>query len=284
MIRKLFVLATTVLTACSSPNVPLANIDARALLAKNDLSALDRYLNEIQRRFEEGRVSEIELRNSYRPFYELDVSSVENLRRWVESNPKSYPALLAEGIYLKRQGLQARGEKFIGETSSSSLATMNEYFSRAKIDLTKSLSLTGKPYLSVYHLLDVDSKSSDHAEAENLMATADKLLPNNCLARDRYFMSLMPRWGGSYDQAEAFITKSKLNGVSPQSLLQLQAILNDDQGDTSQREGDNAAAMAHYSDALTLGKMVGGDFRKEWLPFASYAVCNSGSALPPQCR
>src|SRR5204863_144979 len=99
-------------------------VDVAASLAANDPTAADTYLNGVQRKFEEGAVTEIELRNAFRPIYELTPKEAEVLQAWAASHPTSYAAHLAEGIYFKRRGFAARGDKFISETSPSALEEM----------------------------------------------------------------------------------------------------------------------------------------------------------------
>jgi len=75
------------------------------LLRSNNVGELERLLNGVQERFERDTLSEIELRNAFRPFYDLDERAAANLAMWASASPKSYVARLAFGIYLKRRGI-----------------------------------------------------------------------------------------------------------------------------------------------------------------------------------
>jgi hypothetical protein len=264
-------LALMIITGALSRGAVAA--DAGDLLRRNDIATLDAMLNELQKQFEQGSVSEIDLRNAYRTFYEPSAEARTNLFRWAKEEPASYPARLAEGIYYKKQGQKARGGRFIGETPRDAIAKMEEYYAKAHVDLVASEKLTAKPYLSVFHLLDIAAQAGDSDESLALMKQADRLLPKNALARNRYFNSLMPRWGGSYPQAKAFIESAKAKHLPDSVVMQLEAILEDDMGEALARDGNIAAARPHFVAALSFSKKVGGSFRSDFLEFSTGYLC-----------
>ena len=79
-----------------------------------------------------------------------------------------------------------------------------------------------------------------------LVIAANKMLPINTLARGRYMASLKPRWGGSYEEMEQFIARSKKEEVSPIGLSQLEAIMYDDMGMTYWEQGDMQNARKYF--------------------------------------
>lgn len=257
--------------------------DAGELLRQNDIAKLDATLNELQRQFEQGSVSEIDLRNAFRPFYEPSPEARTNLFRWAKEKPASYAARLAQGIYYKSQGQNARGGRFMSETPHDAIVKMDEFYAKARVDLVASEKLTAKPYLSIFHLLVIATQAGDRAESLALMKQADHLLPNNALVRNRYFLSLMPRWGGSYEEAKAFIESAKAELLPDVLVMQLQALLEDDMGETLARDGNMAGARPHFVEALTLSKRVGGSFRSDFLSFSKEYLCTREPALE-YCR
>lgn len=251
-----------------------------SMLRRNDVTALETFLGRIQARFEDGSLSEIDLRNAYRPFYTLDANAANNLRRWAAHSPKSYPAHLALGIYLKKLGRAARGGDFVQMTAEEKLAQMKHYFGLAESELRRSLPLTAKPYLSVFHLMDISTYEGDRPWSKELLLQANRLLPANSLARGRYVTSLMPRWGGSYEEVDAFIKDAKSEGVPGRVIWQLEAIEADDLGHTYEERGDQAEAQAQFTKALQLGMRVGGSFSSDFLPVSRYYVCSVANRAP----
>lgn len=253
------------------------------LLKARDFEQLESATKEVQSKFENGSLSEIELRNTFRQFYNLDRDALNKVREWNSKFPTSYAAHLIRGTYFKRLGNDTRGTKYISEVSQERLEKMRQYHENAKLDLMNSLMLTQKPYLSVFHLLDICQSDGDKTTALALLKSAIKMLPDNTLVRNRYISSLEPRWGGSYEQMKAFIERSKTEGVSNIGIMQLEAIMYDDMGYTLFEMGDKSSAIEYYLKALKLGHLVGGEFRKDYLSH-SKNICCSEPALKQYCQ
>ena len=260
-------------------HTPEPQPDLRQLLHDNDIASLDVYLTSLQKNFESGKATEVQLRDTYRAFYRLDPPSIQNLNQWVASK-RTYVSLLARGTYLMKQGEEARGGNYVSDTSQDRLDAMENFFSRADADFVTSRSLTKKPYLTVYHQLNITMREAQPEESAKLIQAANQMLPNNALARDRYIGTLMPRWGGSYEQAQAFIERAKHERLAKINIMQLQALLEDDLGRTAESNGDEASKVRHYANALSIGVRVGGDFRKSFLDFANSWACSSEFPSP----
>ncbi|MEP6890001.1 MAG: hypothetical protein ABI955_04810 [Nitrospirota bacterium] len=75
-------------------------------------------------RFENGTISEIQLRNIYRQFYDLDEQSLAKLEAWKNAISGSYAAHLIRGVHFKRKAGDARGGKYISQTSTDKIQRM----------------------------------------------------------------------------------------------------------------------------------------------------------------
>jgi hypothetical protein len=243
------------------------------LLKARDFKNLESSTKKIQTKFEDGALSEIELRNIYRPFYNLDQESLDKVEEWERKIPASYAAHLIRGIHFKRRGGDARGDKWISETPQENIKKMEQYFEIAKSELNASLNVTAKPFLSVFHLLEISGVTGDQETSSTLLASANKMLPSNTLVRNRFMVFLTPRWGGSYAQMKEFIAKSKEDGASPAGIMQLEAIMYDDMGDTAMDRCDKRLAIEKFLKALELAQRVGGEFRKDFLTYSNYYSC-----------
>lgn len=195
------------------------------LLGAGRFEELDRIMNGVQRNFQEGRLTEYQLRAAFRPLYDLTPTEVQKLVEWTKSYPASYAAHLALGTYYKREGRNARGTKSAKDTPQEKFEEMYAYFKIANKELTESLRLTKSPYLSIFHLMDIAGIVVDREWSDSLMKQADSLLKYNRLVRGRYFDYLAPRWGGSYDQMRTYIKSAEKNGYDKKGLLQLEAFL-----------------------------------------------------------
>jgi hypothetical protein len=252
------------------------------MLKAREFEKLESATKQIQSKFEKGALTDIELRNIYRQFYDLNNETLNNIQEWKRKFPSSYAAHLIRGTYFKRKGFDARGEKYISETPIENLENMREYHDISRTELTISLKLTKKPFLSVFHLLEISQAEGDEKTSLELLESANKMLPGNTLARNRYMRSLEPRWGGSYAQMKEFIAKSKAEGVSAVGIMQLEAIMYDDIGFTSIKSGKKQVATEYFLKALELAQRVGGEFRKDFLMNSNYYSCRE-PALKKYC-
>lgn len=252
-------------------------------LDANNYSELDLSLNNIQNNFESGKISEIELRNAYRPFYTLTAKQAWYLQEWAKSSPKSYPAHLALGIYLKKRGEYFRGKKSIAETLQFNLDKMEELDKLSKSELDASLSLTSKPYLSYFHLLQISTDFGNDKASEYYFTQGRKILPRNRLIRNRYFISLTPRWGGSYLRMKNFIADAKAKGADAEAIAELEALTYDDLGQTALDNRDRDSAIKYFLLAMERAKNTDRTFKEDSLTRPALVLCST-QKYPEYCQ
>jgi len=249
------------------------NTTSLDLLNAGNYSELDQALTALQRDFESGKASEIELRDAYRPFYDLEGESVKRMEQWVARMPSSYPAHLVKGIWFKRRALDKRGTDYVQLTPPELLVAARDLHGIAQKELEASLKLTAKPYISVFHLMGISWVQGSRKESADLLDRGNRMLPSNTLLRNRYMSTLAPRWGGSYEEMARFIIQSKSNGAPAESVTQLEAIMHEDAGHSLMERGETESAVPHLRQALELAAQVRPDFRQEWLGSANYYSC-----------
>src|SRR5262245_16842226 len=108
-----------------------ADVNASELLRAEDFSRLNQYYATIQQEFNSGRISGDQLRNEFRVFYPTDKDLAAKYDAWVTAFPRSYVARLARGIYFKRVGFEARGDRYFSETDKSRIDAMDAAFKLA---------------------------------------------------------------------------------------------------------------------------------------------------------
>ncbi|MGH8461152.1 MAG: tetratricopeptide repeat protein [Stenotrophobium sp.] len=254
------------------------------LLINGNFDELNRRLMEIQHDFEAGKLTDVDLLKNYRRFHaKLSPEAVAKLDEWVAYSPDSYIAHLARGEYLKNKGLDIRGVKYVSQTPPENLEGAKEYYAQAKVELEKSLPLTSKPYFSVYELLDLSMHNKNNREeALNYLERANQMAPDNSLVRDRYMVSLTPRWGGSYKDEDAFILRCIEEGVPSNVITQLKAIALNDLGDTllgnHHKPQDYRPLLV---EALKLGAQSGSYFSKDWIATSWRNICFPSTVPSP---
>ncbi|WP_162823691.1 DUF4034 domain-containing protein [Lysobacter sp. TY2-98] len=235
-------------------------------LRLNDFKSLEAGTRSLQRQFESGRVSETDLRDAYRQFYDLNGADLRKLDRWQDAFPKSYAVHLVRGTFYARRGAAARGTKWASETPPENFLGMRLDNEQALAEFTASLPLTQKPFLSVFQMMTLEGVN--RPPRKELMEFGTRMLPTNRLIRGRYILFLTPRWGGSYEEMRAFIDYARRTGATPKGILELQSLMFDDMGDTAFLRGDKAAADRYFHKALQLHEAVGGAAMGP-LPFAT---------------
>ncbi|MES2818772.1 MAG: DUF4034 domain-containing protein [Pseudomonadota bacterium] len=252
-------------------------------LTLKQFAALETRLNEAQRLFERGELSEDELVEHYQAFYTLDEHQAAALQEWTSQYPESYAAHLARGIYWVYAGSNARGIEGIDQTSEEQFSQMKRLFSLGSAELETSLALTAKPLLSYYYLMIVSLAYGDQADSLALLDKSARIYPENYLVRSRYMLSLTPRWGGSHEQMARFLSKTQEQGVEQEVLNGLEALLHNEIGSTHEMHGKHSAAERAYQKALVLGRQARADFTLYWLQDAYQYLCVSRQAGEAYC-
>ena len=273
----------TIALICSQASVAQTEDFALTQLHEASFSSLDRYFQAKQASFESGTLSEFELRKAYVPLYDLNAEDLARLKSWVARQSNSYAAHLLLGIHYKRLGDAARGTAFIAETDPAALREMDRQFALASKELIRSEKLTAKPYMTWFFLISMTTSAGSADETRAILDKAVQQYPLSELVRIRYMGSLTPRWGGSYEQMDSFIARSRAEGMPGRVIAELTAVEEDDKGDTSAASGDRRAAVLHFEKALSLAKEADQYLLEQALPFTRYALC-SGQYHAANCR
>ena len=266
---KLLCLCLFLLFAAPSHAVPEDSLILS--LYANDFEGAEARLDGLTAQFEKRKLSEFEYTAAYR---ELDHHRPELLRylnAWVQRRPNSAQALLSRGRFYVRLAVEKRGSKLIDEVPKADLKEMQRVHGLAHSDLTAVLRLKPDSYYAVVQLLNITQPYGAKAEARRLIDQANRLYPQNFVARARYLLQLKPRWGGSYLEMERFIAESKGTGASPQQVRWLTAILKDDQASWATTDPD--AKHRLFLDALSLFTDAPRDVAKKYLMFAPSKIC-----------
>jgi TPR repeat protein len=129
---------------------------------------------------------------------------------------------------------------------------MTEAFRKALQDLHACAGLDSKPTLAYGHALDISSNlgGDDQRELQDLAARVD---PGNIVVRLKYMNSLEPRWGGSYEQMEAFLEESRQANLPLSKLHLLEAVIVQDRASVDYAGQLWPAAAKEYLHAIELG-------------------------------
>jgi tetratricopeptide (TPR) repeat protein len=235
------------------PSPPPSQSETLALLNGGKFAEVDARFSAIQANYRNNVISDEQLRDAFRVFYDTDPDVKADYDAWVAKFPKSYVAHLARGIYYKKVGEKRRGGRFIADTTDSQLQGMDAAFANAMQDLEISAALDKRPLLTYLNEMSIASYDGDKPKIRALLEQSVKVDPQNVIVRHNYMGSLKPRWGGSVEQMTAFLAVSRDAGLSTPKLQLLEAVIISDRADDYRNAGDYPAAEREYRKAVALG-------------------------------
>lgn len=186
---------------------------------------LDRELNDIQKKYEAGKISDETLENYFSIFFSPYPEAEGKLDAWVKAYPGSYAALQGRCSYFLETAGTARGDKFIKDTSAKELQGMALYLKRAAADCTAAEPLVKKPVLAYKNLIQIAEMGGADATPRQMLGLANLADPKNVVVRAQYMHSLEPHWGGSLKQMQDFLAQAKLAGVSEHGITRLNGMV-----------------------------------------------------------
>jgi Zn-dependent protease with chaperone function/TPR repeat protein len=223
-----------------------------ALLDKGEHGALENLLGSLLLRFESDDSVSVELEKAFQAFRKLPPDGDAALNDWIERQPLSYAARTARGIFYLWRGIEARGSEYSRETPAESMRRMREDLGRARADLERSLSMSGKPYLSRLSMMTLARMLGDEAGGRAAYEEAVKLLPQGVEPRLARMRTLEPRWGGSLPQMEAFAASAAKELKDPAAVSRIAARVPGYRAFEAQHAGDFPRALAFYDEAVKL--------------------------------
>lgn len=244
------------------------------MLKAGKFVALDAQLELAQAQYRKGLINDIDLANLYTPFQDEDEALQSHYDAWIETQPASYSAFLARGIYFYSRGLTARGSKFIDETSKEQVERMSALLQKAAADINRSLSLEAKPIVSLSYLIHILRYAGGNART--VLNRSLQVDPHNRIARNSYLFSLQTRWGGSPELMRAFAQECRQAELSQDYTNAVLAFAAFDEAWTLYMDKDYMQAVPHYQRALDLvspeyKRMVSNRFYRGQLLNAAYA-------------
>lgn len=187
----------------------LDSIELLELLHARRYSELEQRLSEVQKRYEEGLVSDSVVMLAFKALANSDPTHEELLNEWVESMPKSFAALAARGMYYVDVGWSIRGTAYARDTSDTQASGMRDYHDRGLLDLQMAVASNPAFIAGYAEIISVSKSSSNDFVLNETLRQALEFDPGSYVVRKAHLSGLMPRWGGSYESIERFIDDTR---------------------------------------------------------------------------
>ncbi|WP_244237355.1 DUF4034 domain-containing protein [Corallococcus llansteffanensis] len=187
--------------------VPRGHVDGvalRALLIRRQFEELTLAVEQLQWGMESNPQDEHWMTDGIQALGNGAPDSEALLDAWVEASPRSFAPYLARGAHWVNVGYLRRGTRFVAATADEELAGMQKAFERAVSDLHRAWALQPKAVAAARPLLNVATALGDREARERVFARAAEQCPSCADVRTVYLHGLTPRWGGSYEEMDAF--------------------------------------------------------------------------------
>jgi tetratricopeptide (TPR) repeat protein len=191
----------------------------RSLLWHAKHEALTRYLEQLQAEFERDPTREYWPLDAADAFDSSEPELGARLDAWVAASPQSFAPYLARATHLAAVAQARRGGKWAKDTADEDFAAMREAGDRALADVQRATALRPKLVAARRLQIKLSRLTSKHEDERAALDAALEACPTCFQVRVAYLYSLTPRWGGTYDQMDAFARASAPAGGARMRLL-----------------------------------------------------------------
>jgi hypothetical protein len=246
-------------------------LDTSALqqLRSGEIDKVENRFSDFQKKFETGEVTEYQLLDKYKAFYQREDLYRIEMDNWIKFYPNSESARLARGVYFRKLGELTRGTAYAPKVPQEKIDYMNNMFSLAKRDLEAVLEKNPKSYLAILNLLNIAQFESDKTATAKYLSLGNEVLPSNFIVRARYLIQLAPKWRGSHEKMASFIERCRAEGVPQDKIDLFNAIRANDMGTMLEEKGDTDNAQVEYKNALVFARNADYRFRQDYLANSS---------------
>jgi len=221
------------------------SVQLLAMLRNQEYKELTAILEQKQQEYEQGVGADVDVSTAFSAFSTNAPEDSQYLDEWIAAFPNSFSPYHARGEYYESIGWKWRGGAFSNKTVQWRFNKMRDFHAKASVDYEQALQINPK-LVTIYSNLISLSKAGygDKVEREYLRKGL-AIDPASYVVRKSYLFNLMPRWGGSYQQIDAFIEDtSHYVGSNPK----LKPLL----GFRYYIEAFNADKKQQYQKAITL--------------------------------
>lgn len=134
--------------------------------------AMEQRFEAIDESFRRGSISEFDLLDAYKPFYQRDDILSQDMTAWVRAHPKSYVAHLANGTYRRKLGEFQRGEGYNQNVPLDVQGYVTQQFKMSQRELWLALELKPESFLAMLNLLNIARYEDDDMLAKKMLALA----------------------------------------------------------------------------------------------------------------
>lgn len=206
-------------------------IKIRNMLIDKKFNELNKYFEELDKKYEVDISIEELLYISYDALAIKDIEYEEFFNSWIIFSPNSYVPYLGRGIFYYNMGWKERGNRWASETKDEQFEKMYKYFKKSKLDLDKSLVINQRIIYPYDTLIDMANTTSNEDEVEYLVKKALEINRHSLKIRQRYLKTISPRWSGSYEKMTDYVDNIPIDLKANPKLKYLYGFIDSDKAD-----------------------------------------------------
>jgi hypothetical protein len=197
-------------------------------LREDHFDTLDKSLNNIQRSYERGELSEQDLHLAFQAFTTGCWTLGEKIRGWIEAHPESYAAHQAHSQWLLGQARRVRGGTTSDLVSDRGSRGVQGFLQHTESAVRYASGITARPLLSHLHLGNIQTirgcnvtlQEVEQGQWPEWFRDGLALEPHSLLQRQTMLLTLRTEWGGSEAHMLAFLRgqEAELSSADRQKL------------------------------------------------------------------
>lgn len=231
--------------------------DIQQMLRNKEYDKLNKVLARAQGLFLHDVSREDNLYMLYDSFASHDPAFESLLDEWVAQYPDKYQPYLARAFHNEYMGWESRDYDWAENTKEEQFKQMISYFKNTDMDVQKALHINSKLIFAYFLIISMNSSVENPTSHKFMNIALQKALainPYTFRIRVAYIIALEPRWGGSYEQMDAFATDAQKYADTNPELKILQGFSYYDKGRVEYHNKNYQAAMELYTQALSFGE------------------------------
>ena len=231
-----------------------ANAHLIAAVDQRDFAAAEAETGEWLREHLGGKINGDELHSRFRNAIpgRPGLGSEVNFLEWTRAKPASYAAQLSTGLYYQNLAWELRGTGYRSQTTDKQYRDLEKYLKLSKQFLERSVGLFAKPYPSHCLLMIAAKGLNDDEGMEAYFAKATAVNPAGYAAHYERLTQMSPKWGGSFEQMDAFMKVVRKAPFSRHDLNRLESTNAWLRAEMFKGAEAHEQAIAHYRKAYYL--------------------------------
>ncbi len=185
------------------------SIELRELFVNKNYKQLMSQIVTYQKRYEADIRNETAFELVFHSFNMADSTHEAIFDDWIRQYPSSYIPYLARSYYFTNLGWKKRGQKYASETSYNQFNQLKLYHRKALADIDKAIAIKPDITLSYAARIDVSLGLGDDKMRSEALLEGLKVSPASYEIRKSYLFSILPKWGGSFDEIAEFLADTK---------------------------------------------------------------------------